>query len=154
VTDRLEIAPQSLTDLKRLGEAYKAGEKDLQKRVRDGLRLAAKPLAADVVRSGAARMPNRGGLRARIAAARGGVTVGLGGRNVSVSIRVTDRQKDSIKGLDTGTLRHPVYGRGAWVSQQVPAHAFTDAFNANRHHAETAVNTAVQKALDDVARRA
>lgn len=154
MAEGVQVSAQSLADLKKLGEAYKAGDKALQKRVRTALQSAAKPLAADMIRAGAEKMPRRGGLAARIAASRGGVTVSLRGKTTSVSIRLSNRQKDSLRGLDAGTVRHPVYGRGTWVSQRVPAHAFTHEFEAKKSEAVRAVNKAVQQALTDVARKA
>lgn len=152
--DGVQLAPQSLRDLRDLGAAYKAGDKAIQKRMRDGLKDAAMPLGVDVVREGSEALPTKGGLRARAASARPGVTASLGGRTVSVSIRAANKQKDSLAGWDAGLVRHPVFKTGAWVTQRIRPHAYTDAFNKGAPKVRDKVNAAVQKALDDIAREA
>lgn len=155
-SDGVELSPQSLHDLRQLATAYKEGDKVLQKRLRDGLKAAGKPLADAVVHEGSADLPARGGLRARIAASRGSVTASLAARTPSVSIRLADRFKDSLKGLDEGLVRHPVYGnRSAWVAQRLATGgAFTAAFNRNAPKVRDEVNAEIQKALDQIAREA
>lgn len=149
------LAPQSLRDLRQLGDVYKGADKTLQKRLRTGLQNAAKPLAAQVLREGSASLPSRGGLRARVAGARAGVTASLGGRRVSVSIRLANRERDSLGALDTGVIRHPVFGHSdTWVSQQIRPHQFSDAFDRGAPLAEARVRLEMQKALDEIAREA
>jgi len=161
--DGVEIAPSSLADLRQLGEAYRAGDKALQKRVRTALQDAGKQLASDVPRLGAEKMPQRGGLAARIAAARGGVTVSLSSSRVSVSIRAKTREGYALRKINQGIVRHPVFGEkrlklskegslgSAWVAQKVPENAFTDAFEKESPKTKEAVRAAVQKALQDIA---
>lgn len=149
--DGVHLDPRSLADLRQLGDAYKGADKVIQKRLRTGLQAAAKPLAERVVREGAEKMPGRGGLRARIAASRPGITAALGGRTVSVSVRIANRQKDALGGLDSGTLRHPVYKTGRWVTQSVPADAFSDAFRRGAPKATEDVNAEIGKALSEIA---
>ena len=154
-SDGVELSPKSLHDLRQLSAAYKAGDKVLQKRIRTGLQQAAKPLAETVVRQGAAGLPRRGGLRARILASKGAVTASLAARNPSVSIRLANSQKDSLKGLDEGFVRHPVFRTGRWVAQPVRSKgAFTAAFQRNAAGVRDRVNAEVAKALDEIAREA
>lgn len=150
----IELAPSSLRDLRQLGDAYKGGDKVLQKRLRSGLQAAAKPLAEQVVREGSQSMPARGGLRARVAASKGAVTASLAARRVAVSIRATNSQRDALGAMDSGSLRHRVFGRGPWVSQHVPAHAFSDAFERGAPLAEARLRLEMQKALEEIAREA
>ncbi len=164
--DGFEVAPSSIRDLRQLGEAYKGGDKILQKRLRSGLQAAAKPLSEQVVREGSEAMPAAGGLRARIAAAKGAVTTSLAGRTVAVSIRATNRQKDALGALDSGKLRHPVFGEkrlklsaggalgSAWVAQDVPAHKFSEAFDRGAPLARARLRLEMQKALDEIAKEA
>src|SRR4249919_2935090 len=152
--DGVELAPSSLADLRRLGDAYKGGDKALQKRLRTGLQAAAKPLSERVVKEGAAGMPARGGLRARLESARGGVTASLAGRTVAVSIRIANREKDSLSALNSGLLRHPVFKTGAWTSQRVPAGTYDEAFKRGAPEATDRVNAEIAKALDEIAREA
>lgn len=152
MTDAVQV--EGLDDLRRLAAVYKTSDKTIQKAIRTGLQDAAKPLSAEMIAKGAESMPARGGLRARVAAARGGVTASLSGRNIAVSIRAANRQKDSLKGLDAGTLRHPVYGHGPWMTQSVPRGAFSGAFQAGAPQVRDRLRRAVSTALDDIARKA
>jgi hypothetical protein len=70
---------------------------------------------------------------------------------VSVSVRITDRQKDALGAYDSGTLRHPVFKTGAWVAQSIPANAFADAFRRGQPEATDAVNAEIAKALAEIA---
>jgi hypothetical protein len=154
MADGIEVSPKSLADLRQLGAAYKGGDKVLQKRLRTGLQAAEKPLSEAVVRDGSAALPARGGLRARVAASRGAVTASLASRNVAVSIRATNRQKDALGALDSGLLRHPVYGHGKWVAQTIRANQFSDAFRRHAPDAQRRVNAEIAKALDEIAQEA
>lgn len=146
-----ELAPQSLRDLRQLGDAYKGAEKAIQARMRKGIQAAAKPLAEKVIREGAAQMPARGGLRARLLASRPGITASLAAKNVSVAVRITNRQKDAMGAYDSGLIRHPVYGRGAWVAQTVPAGRYAHAFSQGQPETTKAVNAEIGKALQEIA---
>ena len=163
MADGIELAPSSLADLRRLGDAYKGGDKILQKRLRSGLQAAAKPLAEDVIREGSEKMPERGGLRARIAASRPGITASLAAKNVSLSVRITNRQRDALGTYDSGKIRHPVFGEkrlklssdgslgSAWVAQTIPADQFSDAFKRGAPEAMRRVNAEMAKALNEIA---
>lgn len=149
--DGVELAPSSLADLRRLGDVYKGADKVIQKRLRTGLQSAGKPLAERVIREGSEHMPHGGGLAARIAASRPGITASLAARNVSVAVRITNKQKDALGALDSGTLRHPVYRTGAWVAQSVPAGGFAAAFRRGAPAATEQVNAEIVKALGEIA---
>lgn len=155
--DLVRLAPESLRDLERLSDAYKGGDKVLQKRLRDGLKAAGKPLGTTVVRQGGAGLPRRGGLRDRALGAKVLVTASLGAKKAKVTIRMGSKaQHASLKGFDEGTLRHPVFGnRKVWVSQPSgTAGAYSRAFL--REQGETADRLAaeVAKGLDEIARKA
>lgn len=155
MVDGLQISPTSIEDLRKLGEAYKAGDKPLQKHIRSSLQASAKQLSSEVIRKGASRMPVRGGLAARLLASRGGVTVSLSGRNPQVSIRATSREGYALRQIDRGEVRHPLFGnRGHWYSQRVPEHAFSDAFKEGAPRVREDLARGIQAALDDIARDA
>ena len=151
MADGVELSPKSLADLRQLGEAYKGADKVIQKRIRTGIQAAGKPLAEKVIREGSSGFPSGGGLRARIAASRPGITAALAGRTASVSVRITNRQKDALGAYDSGTIRHPVYKTGSWVAQSVPAHQFSDAFKRGAPEATDRVNAEIAKALGEIA---
>lgn len=98
------------------------------------LRNAARPIGREVVREGAAEMPHRGGLSAIAARSRVNVTSRVQGDRAMVSLRFSSK-KAGLGYLDTGYVRHLVFGRKkSWVTQPVPARAFTRAFE--RHASE------------------
>ena len=152
--DGVELSPRSLADLRKLGDAYKGGDKILQKRLRVGLQAAARPLAAYVLEEGSAELPVGGGLRARVRGARAGITASLAARNVAVSIRIANREKDALGALDSGRLRHPVFNTGVWVEQQIPANKFSEAFARGAVPAQRRVRLEMDRALDEIAREA
>lgn len=155
MAEGLEVSPQSIEALQRLGTAFKDADKPLRASIAKSLRASAAELAKEVPRLGAEKMPKRGGLAARLAQARNGVTVSLSGPKVSVSIRAKSVEGYALRKIDEGFVRHPVYGhRSAWVGQRVPAHAFSDAFEKGAPSVRTALARAVQLQLDELARKA
>jgi len=149
--DSVHLDQHSLAELHQLGEAYKNGDKALQKRMRQGLQEAAKPLAEQVVREGSGGLPSRGGLRARIAASKPAISALLSGKSPSVSVRIANRQKDALRRYDSGLIRHPVYKTGVWVPQGISADLFANAFKRGAPEATKRVNAAVAQALQDIA---
>lgn len=150
-----ELSPRSLADLRQLGDVYRGAEKDIRKAIRDALTAAGKPLATDVVREGSSELPARGGLRARVAASRGAVSGSFTARGASVSIRIADRMKDALGGMDEGLLRHPVFGnQSVYVAQQIPKGAFSRAFDRGAPETRERVARSIQQVLEDIARRA
>jgi hypothetical protein len=59
-----------------------------------------------------------------------------------------------LEAIESGTIRHPVYGnRSTWVQQEVPAHVATEAFEAMAPEVEVRVNVAVEKVIASVEAR-
>lgn len=156
MVDGVQVDPRSQRDLERLAVAFRDGDKALQRQVRKGLTKAAAESAPPVIHGGAEVLPKSGGLSARVAASRGGVTAKLVGRNVSVSIRARTREGYALRKFNEGEIRHKVFGR--WVpgvpTQHVRPHAFTEAFNRAAPLARAKVRIAVQQALEEIARKA
>lgn len=113
----------------KLGRDLKeAGAKDLRKELLKAGREMGKPIKAEI-RESAAILPQRGGLSALIAGAKVRVSTRLSGRNVGVSF-IGRWSGHDLKGIDAGTVRHPVHGnRKAWVAQRVAPHYFTKVFD-------------------------
>ena len=102
----------------------------------------------------AAKMPHRGGLSGRIAAARAGVSPTASTRSTAVAIRLGTREKYDLRSMDLGRLRHPTYGHRPWVSQTVPAGAFTEPFQDGSSDVRNRVSAEVARLLDEIAREA
>lgn len=107
---------------------------------------ASGPRLVDAARNGARILPRRGGLAARVAAARFTLDE-VRGAGSSAGIRLTVAADLDVEALDAGTVRHPVYGnRRVWVSQRVSAGWLTKAVE------EIAADPVVRDRLaDDVA---
>lgn len=145
-------------DFKRAAAALKGlGDKDVRKAVAKGFREVAKPVGQSMVRAGAGAMPKRGGFAAQVA--RSSVTVGTAivGMNPRVDIRLRNRAGYSLRPLDRGQLRHPVFARAGrprvWVRQSVPAGAFTREFEAQAPVVRRRVLGLLEQAVNDAARK-
>lgn len=124
-----EVVVKGVEQLEHLGQKLKAADKTLSKNLRRDLRLAAKPVTASIRASLAAGLPKRGGLARFMGTASVGVRTTLSGKNTGIRIQAQKRGHD-LAGLDKGKIRHPVYGRGKWVEQDVPEGLVTKPFEA------------------------
>lgn len=152
---------EARADLEKLAVAYREGGRKIRARAARRLRDTAEPLVHEVVAKGAEKMPHGGGLSARLAGARSGVTVALLGQRVSVSLRVKTAEGYDLKSLNKGILRHPIFPEAGqdreewlWSKQSVPANAYTDAFEEGAPVVRTATAMAVREALAEIAREA
>lgn len=148
------IRVEGTDELQQVADALKAaGDSDLQRATSAALRGEAKPLGALVLGRGAMRMPQRGGLAARVAGMGSvGVSSALRGQVASVSVILRNKGVD-LKSLDAGVLRHKVFGHAVWVRQSVPSGAFREAFEAEAAEVRTRAVKAAQGVLDDVAHK-
>lgn len=148
--------------LSRLASVYLDADAAMRRAINKALRTAASPVGIDTLVEASSKFPSRGGLRDSIRSGKATATGALVSRgsvrssNMNVSIRLTvkgqDGKKFSLGFMNSGTIRHPVFGnRNVWVSQQVPADAFTDAFNEQLPEAQEALYAAINQALDTVA---
>jgi len=106
-------------DLAALTRALRdAGEsgKGLRKELYAGLNRATKPIRADMIAAIPASLPSRGGLASEVHRSTKLATSTTGGGS-NVGVRIRARGKHNIRLMNAGTVRHPVFGRGAWVSQ-------------------------------------
>ncbi len=100
----------------------KAGRTDMRKALAKGLKDATKPLIADT-KAATSRLPQSGGLAARVAKAPQTVKV-LTGKTAGVKIAVGGKG-GAARMADTGRVRHPVFGRPVFVTQSVDPGWFT-----------------------------
>jgi hypothetical protein len=120
-------------------DVRRARDTELQKRLANGLRKAARPIDKNVRKSLSVFMPASGGYAAVVTGAfRARVSIKLVGRGAAVTVVGTAKgkgEKRDLAALDAGTLRHPVFGRyrrvrgqklaRPWVAQGVPPGFFT-----------------------------
>ena len=137
--DKLDLVVRTLRDL---------GDKDLARELSKGLNRATKDLKADAKAEAGRRLPQRGGLAARVAGAKLS-TRRRSGRNPGVRIQAAGMAQ--LSGMDAGQVKHPVFGnRDVWVTQQIAGGWFSDPMEAGG----PAVARAVEAVLDDVANQA
>ena len=139
--------------LRRVASAIKAaGNKDLERELRRGMRNSAKPLTAAARWGALRRLPVSGGLAERVASSKFGVRItGTGKR---VGLRITGAGSYNLRRMDDGIIRHPVYADRAelrkdwaWVNQPVRPGWFSDAEEGKAPE----VRNELVKAIDAVA---
>ena len=132
--------------LKAAGEGGKQLRRDLLREIR---KVSSGPALDELKSAALRRLPSRGGL-AGVAAKNLKVAARtkLSGSQVGVTVVASVKDMDLPK-IEQGKLRHPVYGRGAWVNQKIPAGIFGDAVEEVRDD----LATAVLKVADDTLRR-
>ncbi|MGX7679075.1 hypothetical protein ACSMXN_09255 [Jatrophihabitans sp. DSM 45814] len=130
-----------------------AADKTIRTEVYAAFRRAAKPLGESIIREGSAELPHRGGLAARVAKAKLAQSNATTGNNPKVAISLKVREGYSLKSMDAGTIRHPVFSRAdrtqVWVKQSIRSGAFTRPFEAGADPVRKEVLTA----LENVARQ-
>jgi hypothetical protein len=143
--------PRLRQQLKKVGAAPA-----LNKRLTKGLRDGTKPAVART-RAAALALPAHGskstGLRRRLAASTG-TQVRTGGRNPTVSVRVSRKRMGTQAGLasttNDGQWRHPVFSKPGlpreWVTQHSVPHWFD---NANKYSGPP-VRRALQGVLNQI----
>lgn len=102
-----------------------AGQGDLLKEMLKELKVAPKRVTAESRRN-TDRLPSSGGLAKRVAKAPQRVTARAGGTSATVRLTVPGK-KSGAAAANAGKVRHPVFGRRTFVSQDVPKGWFDDA---------------------------
>lgn len=126
------------------------GRGDLRKELLAGIRKEGKETVKDIKRSAADVLPHRGGLAALVSRSSFGVRTRLSGGGVGVRIQGTSRSVKSLRALNAGRLRHPVYGnRQVWVEQQVEPGWFDKPVERDADN----IRRGIDRVLHDVARR-
>ena len=112
-------------DMAQLGRQLKEAPKELTKQLRREMRAEAKPTIQDIKSYARAILPNRGGLADRVAGQSYGLRSSFTNKGVGIKFVATMRMK-SLKDIDAGRLRHPVFGnRDVWRQQSVTPGFFT-----------------------------
>jgi hypothetical protein len=131
-----------------------AADKGIRREVYAAFRRVAKPLGEQIVEKGSQRLPRRGGLAARVAAAKVGQSNATTGKNPSVAIRVRAREGYDLKSVDAGTLRHPVFARAGrprvWSATKVNPNAFTAPFEGGVDQVRTEVLAALERVAEQI----
>jgi len=106
-----------------------AGEKDLPKLMRKGVRAAAKPLGEGMKRNASRKLPKSGGLAALIASSRISTKIKTSRRAASVSVEMKKPKAKGLvdlKSINRGRIRHPLFGdRGEWFNTETSPNLIT-----------------------------
>lgn len=138
-------------DLERVARRLKeTGRKDLRKDLLAGIRKEGKDTVKDIKASAAAELPHRGGLAELVSRSSYGIRTRMSGNSIGVRVQGTSRSVKSLRALNAGRLRHPVYGnRNVWVEQQVEPGWFDKPIERDADN----IRRGVDRVLDDIARR-
>lgn len=125
----VDVQVQGAEDIARLARRMKeVGNRDLRNEMVRGLRAVAKPVIKDMKQSARSNLPASGGLNRFIAGSSIRAQVKSGTHTAGVAIKANRSKKSGASDLnriDQGRLRHPVFGRGRWVTQSVKAGVFS-----------------------------
>ena len=125
-------------------ELKEAGDKDLKRELYKAVGKATRPLISAARKSATEQLPRRGGLNKRVAQSRFSTNKRQSG------VRVTARNAYSLRQIDRGIVRHPVYGNTeVWVNQPVNSGWWSEPLEAG---APTA-RRAIQEAMDEIAKK-
>lgn len=148
MNDDLVIGGPGAQQLEVLAKRLKAtGDRELRKELLRAFREGTKGTKPEVTRSLASRLPQRGGLAARMATSRVSTKTKLSGRTVGV--RIEARSPHDIRGMNAGRLRHKVFGRNQWVDQTIEPGVFTEPIE----HDAPEIRDALQRVMRDLAHR-
>lgn len=138
---------EELEALSRRLKASAAG--DLRKELLKGIRESGKPTVRDVKASARERLPHSGGLAAKVAGSTFGLRTRTSGNTVGVRIVGNSRSVKSLRALNSGVLRHPVFGHDVWVSQNIAPGFFSDPIEKDADH----IRDSIRAAMAEVARK-
>lgn len=154
--DMLEV--KGLEKLARVSALLKQAPKEMQRELYRELNSVTKPLREAMREEIPNALPRRGGLAA-YAQQRASFTASArrGGQWVGVSIRVRGRKGMDARMLESGRLRHPVFGnRSTWVEQTagVREKALTRVFESKRGHILSELDGALDRIAAKIASKA
>lgn len=139
---RFDLVASTLRDL---------GDRGLNRDLARGLDRVAEKLTEDARRAALERLPRRGGLAQRVADSPM-LTQRKRGSNPGVSIRAKGMRE--LRLIDSGLVRHPVYGnRDVRSVQRVTPGWFTAPMEAGRDDAIRAIDKVLDDVVAKIARR-
>lgn len=143
----LDVRIDDNGNLSTLARALRGVDRDMKRKVTDELVATTRPTKSAIRSSARSTLPSRGGLAALIASASVTTKVVMGA-NPKVSLR-TDLAGHALAPIDRGTVRHPVYGRGRWVTQSVTPGYFSDPVRNDMPRIRRGVERTVDRVVAD-----
>lgn len=146
--DEVTIGGPGAQQLEELARRLKAtGDRELRKELLRGIREGTKGTKPDITRSLSTRLPQRGGLAARMATSRITTKTKLAGSIVGVRLEAS--APHDIRSMNAGRLRHKIFGRDQWADQTIEPGVFDDPIKDDAPQ----IRSAVERVMADVARR-
>ena len=134
----------------KLSKALKAaGHTELRKELNTKLRETGRPLIAKTRAAALGSLPRAGGFAAIVAAEPQRVQVRTGAATAGMRI-VVGKRRGGARAANDGTIRHPVFGRGRFVEQQVEPGWFDETL---QREAPAVAKKALEEALESVAEK-
>jgi hypothetical protein len=145
------VTPEAAArDMAQLGRQLKAAPKELTKQLRREMRAEAKPTIQDIKSYARAILPNRGGLADRVASQSYGLRSSFATKGVGIKFVGNGKSVKSLKDIDAGRLRHPVFGnRKKWVQQSVTPGFFTGPIEDDVPRIRAAMVKAMEKTANE-----
>lgn len=120
---------------------------NLRKALLRSIRIEGADSIAKVRGSAASTLPTSGGLAQELARGKISIRTRLSGTSASVKVR-----SERGASADTGTLRHPVFKTGRWVSQQVRPGWFTEPLEDSAPEFHKGLERVIDKIRRDIER--
>ena len=139
-----------VNQLERLGSNFKqSGNRELKKKLLAGIRKTNQPTIKSIRASAGDTLPQRGGLADEVARSKFGTRTRLTGQKVGVEIRGTGRNVRSLRQMNEGKLRKPLFGnRKNWYEQNVEPGFFDEPIKKDLPR----IRAGIKKAMDDTAK--
>lgn len=137
-------------DFVRLAASLRGAQRPVQRAVERAFDDVAKPLLRRMRAGGTEVVGSRGGLAAAVGRAFMTARVTGRGDRTRVELQLRTVEGYDLQMLDDGDVRHPVYGRGPWVTQRIRPGGFTDALDDSGGVVLAALRRRVGGALDEI----
>lgn len=149
----MQARVRGLEELQRVGQLLEEQDKKVRRDIGKHLTKAVKPVGDEAKSHAREILPRRGGLNEWVASSRTSVRTKLTGSGANVRLVATRKTSSGktakLQDIDSGTVRHRVFGRNQWVMQRVRPRWFTDP----AEQAAPEIQTSLLKVLDDIEAR-
>lgn len=145
----MDLRVQGAEQLVRVSKALKGAPKELRSELTKGITRAVKPLKQSAKAEARNSLPRRGGLGRRVAKTKLPHRRRATGNAAGVRVLAQPGAVADPKRIDRGRVRHPTFGRGPWVLQDVQPGWFSRPMQDGAPQ----VRKELVKAMDDVARK-
>jgi hypothetical protein len=130
----------------------KVGSRELKSELTRGITAAAKPLKKAAKDSARSILPSGGGLGRRVARTSLPHKRRTTGGHAGIRIEAKSNAVKDPYRIDRGRIKHPVFGRGPWVLQDVPKGWFTEPMESGGPAVRKELLTVMERVANKLAR--